>query len=89
MTLNTLILHFSFEKSTQLLQQSLGLKFHHKFPRQIRYECDEDCGGCGMFPNIYHGRSGVQLFADENTWVMYRHSYLLVKRHGYSVKFHC
>ena len=65
---------YSTEKSINLIQKSVGLRFHHAFPGLINYECNPECGGCGVYPNIHEGRKGVQLVATENSWVCLAHN---------------
>ena len=52
------------------IQSILGMRFHHNFPKLPNYACHSECGGCGIFPNVYRGRRGVQLVTRENSWVL-------------------
>ena len=45
------------------------MKFDPGFPNQVRTQCDEECGGCGIYPNMHHERAGVQLLSLKGSYV--------------------
>ena len=53
------------ETAKELIQKVFGIKFHKAYPNQVKTECDDNCGGCGIYPNIMRGRRGVQLLAEQ------------------------
>lgn len=55
---------YSAENAKALVQKIFGVKFHPAFPKQVKTECDDECGGCGIYPNTYRGRRGAQLLAE-------------------------
>lgn len=57
------------ENAKALVQEIFGIKFHSAFPKQVKTDCDDDCGGCGIYPNIMRGRRGAQMLAESGSAV--------------------
>ena len=70
------------EQAATYAHAFLGMQFHSTFPNQVRTECDESCGGCGIYPNMLNGRAGVQLVTSKGDdvcylWLIYKMLYFI------------
>ena len=52
------------DEAKTLVLKIFGIKFHPAFPNQVNMECNDACGGCGIYPNVLYGRKGIQLLAE-------------------------